>query len=189
MVSRTTGCPVCGCPRGMLVYFLGLGANLGDPRRNLAGARRRLERAGVEIVRASGVYRTEPVEGPDQPWFRNQVLKVRTTLAPQELLDLAKSIEQGMGRVPTVPKGPRTIDIDILLAGETVMATPGLTIPHPRLAMRNFALVPLREIAPGAVHPVLRKTVRELARTCPDGSAVIREEPRTFRPGPSARRP
>ena len=164
-----------------MIYFLGLGSNLGDTRRNLARARERLERAGVEVLRTSSVYRTEPVDVPGQPWFRNQVIKVRTELGPQELLGLAKSIELRMKRVTTVPKGPRTIDIDILLAGDTVIATPGLTIPHPRLAMRNFVLVPLREIAPGTVHPVLRKTVRELARTCPDRSAVIREEVRASR--------
>lgn len=162
-----------GCHRGRLTYFLGLGANLGDAKGNLVRARRRLERAGVEIIRASSVYLTEPAEEPRQPWFRNQVLKVRTPLGPQELLDLAKSIEVRMRRVPTAPKGPRTIDIDILLAGETVITTPGLTIPHPRLTLRNFVLVPLREIAPETVHPVLKKTVRELARACPDRSAVL----------------
>ena len=170
-----------GCRRGAMTYFLGLGSNLGDTKRNLALARRRLERAGVEVVRASSVFRTEPVDEPRQPWFRNQVLKVRTGLGPQELLDLAKSIEAGMKRAATVPKGPRTIDIDILLAGETVIATPALTIPHPRLALRNFVLVPLRQIAPRTLHPVLRKTVRELARSCPDRSAVLPDDGRPFR--------
>jgi 2-amino-4-hydroxy-6-hydroxymethyldihydropteridine diphosphokinase len=182
IVPNMSRCQVRGCRPGKLVYFLSLGANLGDKKRQLARARRRLEGAGVEIVRASSVYRTEPVDEPCQPWFRNQVIKVRTELGPQELLGLAKSIELRMRRVTAVPKGPRTIDIDILLAGETVIATPRLTIPHPRLAQRNFVLVPLREIAPGTVHPVLRKTVRELARTCPDRSAVVREEVRATGP-------
>ncbi len=171
-----------------MTYYLGLGSNLGDTNRNLAGARRRLERAGVEIVRASSVYLTEPVDEPDQPWFRNQVLKIRTRLGPQELLDLAKSIERAMKRIPMAPKGPRTIDIDILLAGETIISTPGLTIPHPRLAGRNFVLVPLREIAPGAVHPVLRKTVRELSRSCPDRSTVLRDGGRSVRHPAGSRR-
>jgi 2-amino-4-hydroxy-6-hydroxymethyldihydropteridine diphosphokinase len=156
-------------------YFLCLGTNLADMKRNLARARLRLEGAGLEVLRASSVYRTEPVDVTDQPWFLNQVLMVRTNLSPQELLELAKSIEANMKRVATVEKGPRTIDIDILLAGDTVIDTPELTIPHPRLAERSFVLVPLVEIAPRAVHPVLRKTVRELARESPDHSSVFRE--------------
>jgi 2-amino-4-hydroxy-6-hydroxymethyldihydropteridine diphosphokinase len=128
------------------------------------------------ILKASSVYRTEPVDFAGQPWFLNQVLEVRTKLGPQELLDLAKSIESRMKRVPTVPKGPRTIDVDILLAGDAVIDTPGLTIPHPRLAQRNLVLIPLSEIAPRAVHPVLRKTVRELARESPDPSVVFKDE-------------
>jgi 2-amino-4-hydroxy-6-hydroxymethyldihydropteridine diphosphokinase len=159
-----------------MVYFLCLGSNLGDRKRNLARARRLLEQAGVKILRASSAYRTEPVDVADQPWFDNQVLEVRTGRTPHELLMLAKSIETRMKRVPSVEKGPRTIDIDILLAEDTVLDTPELTIPHPRLARRNFVLVPLNEIAPRAVHPVLRKTVRELARESPDSSAVFKEE-------------
>jgi 2-amino-4-hydroxy-6-hydroxymethyldihydropteridine diphosphokinase len=178
MVERSSlrkplACRVRDVGHGERTYFLGLGSNLGDRRRNLLRARQRLEEAGVEVLKASSVFRTEPVDVADQPWFLNQVLKIGTSLAPQELLDLAKSIETRLKRVPTVAKGPRTIDIDILLAGDTVINTPKLTIPHPRLALRNFALVPLREIAPRAVHPVLRKTVLELAHDCPDRSAVV----------------
>ena len=161
--------------------FLCLGTNLGDRRRNLERARRRLEAAGLEVLRASSVYRTEPVDWPGQPWFLNQVLKVETSLGPQEVLELAKSIEAEMKRVTTFEKGPRTIDIDILLAGDAVIDTPVLTIPHPRLAKRNFVLIPLVEIASRAVHPVLRKTVRELARESPDHAAVFKQGSR--RPG------
>jgi len=166
-------CRSRGCRPGRPTYFIGLGSNLGDTRKQLAGARRRLTRAGVVIVRTSSLYRTEPVDELDQPWFRNQVLKVRTVLGPQELLDLALSIEREMKRVPTVSKGPRTIDIDILLAGETIIDTPGLTIPHPRLHLRRFVLVPLEELEPRLVHPVLGKTIRELLRACPDRSTVL----------------
>ena len=168
------------------VYFLGLGSNVADKRGNLVRARRRLELAGIEVLKASSVYRTEPVDVRDQPWFYNQVLEVRTNLGPQELLDLAKAIEAAMKRVPTIEKGPRTIDIDILLAGDTVIESPELTIPHPRLALRNFALVPLCEIAPAAFHPVLRKTVRELAASSPDSSAVFRVKSRSLRAGTRA---
>lgn len=157
-----------------MLYFIGLGGNLGRPARNLARARRLLEKAGVKILRASSVYRTEPIGVLDQPWFLNQVLEVRTELAPRELLQAGKRIEAALKRAPAADKGPRTIDVDILLAGETIIDTPELTIPHPRLAARNFVLVPLREIAPRACHPVLRKTVEELARMCPDRSAVMK---------------
>jgi 2-amino-4-hydroxy-6-hydroxymethyldihydropteridine diphosphokinase len=154
-------------------FFLGLGSNLGQRRANLARAVRLLERAGVEVLAASVVFRTEPVDLRDQPWFDNQVIKVRTPLTPYELLMLAKKIESRMKRTPAAPRGPRTIDIDILLAGGTVLDTPSLVIPHPRLALRKFVLVPLLQIAPGTVHPVLKKTVRELVRECPDTSAVL----------------
>ncbi len=155
------------------VYLLSLGSNLGRRGANLARALRLLERAGVEILAASAVYLTEPVDLLDQPWFDNQAIKVRTRLTPHELLNLAKDIESRMKRAPAAPKGPRTIDIDILLAGDTVLETPSLVIPHPRLALRNFVLIPLLQIAPHAVHPVLKKTVLEMVGECPDRSAVV----------------
>jgi 2-amino-4-hydroxy-6-hydroxymethyldihydropteridine diphosphokinase len=155
-------------------FFLGLGGNLGDRRANLARARRLLEKSGLEILGRSSVYRTEPVGVMDQPWFLNQVVAVRTKLAPIEMLRLAKSVEAAMKRAPGQGNGPRIIDVDILLAGERVMESPELTIPHPRLALRNFVLVPLCEIAPEAVHPVLRLTAAELLRRSPDRSRVLK---------------
>jgi len=156
-----------------MIYFLSLGSNLGNKTRNLARAGRLLRESGVEVLAASSIYLTEPVDNRDQPWFANQVLEVRSSLGPHAMLKLAKSVEKILKRVPRADKGPRTIDIDILFAGDTVLDTPELVIPHPRLAQRNFVLVPLCEIAPEFRHPVLGKTIRELALASADRASVI----------------
>lgn len=161
-----------------MIYFLSLGSNLENKTRNLARAGRLLRESGVEILAASSVYLTEPVDYTDQPWFANRVLEVRSALDPPALLRLAKCVENKMKRVPRVGKGPRTIDIDILFAGDTVLETPDLVIPHPRLAQRNFVLVPLCEIAPETRHPVLGKTIRELALSSSDPARVIAQKRR-----------
>ena len=155
-------------------YFLSLGTNLGNRKKNLALACSLLEENGAGILRASSVYRTEPVDVPDQPWFYNQVVEVETEYDPPALLNLVKAIEKKLKRVPALDKGPRTIDIDILLAGNTVIQTRRLMIPHPRLTERNFVLVPLREIAPHAVHPLLHKRVIDLVQASAD-LAVVRK--------------
>ena len=155
-----------------MIYFLGLGSNLGRRGANLARARRRLEKRGVRILKASSIYETEPVDLREQPWFLNQVLEVRSGLDPAALLAMVKEIEGEIGRTPSVPKGPRLIDIDVLAAGRLVLETPGLVIPHPRLHLRNFVLAPLAEIAPRFVHPVLRRTVAALAASSHDRSRV-----------------
>jgi 2-amino-4-hydroxy-6-hydroxymethyldihydropteridine diphosphokinase len=161
-----------------MIYFLSLGSNLGNKTRNLARAGRLLREGGVEVLAASSIYLTEPVDNTDQPWFVNQVLEVRSAIDPPALLRLAKSVEKKVKRIPRADKGPRTIDIDILFAGDTVLDTPELVIPHPRLAQRNFVLVPLCEIAPEIRHPVLGKTIRELALSSSDPARVIAQKRR-----------
>jgi 2-amino-4-hydroxy-6-hydroxymethyldihydropteridine diphosphokinase len=155
-------------------YVLGLGGNLGAPRRSIGRAIARLSAQGVRIVKRSSLYETQPVGLKRQPWFVNQVIAVEAELSPHEMLRLAKSIEKALGRKAGPRNSPRTIDIDLLFAGRSIVKSPGLVIPHPRLAERNFVLVPLAEIAPRTVHPVLRKTIAFLLRHSPDRSAVVR---------------
>lgn len=157
-----------------MIYYLGLGSNLGDKAKNLSEAVLRLGKAGVRVVRGSSLYRTEPVDVRDQPWFLNAVLKVETDLAPEPLLDALQGIERAMGRTRTRPKGPRPIDLDILLAGRRSVRTGRLVVPHPRLADRRFVLVALAEIAPRAVHPGSRKSVGSLCLASRDRSRVLK---------------
>jgi len=157
-----------------MIYYIGLGSNLGPRARNLARARRMLEEGGAKIVAASSIYETEPVDLPGQPWFLNQVVEVRSGPEPRALLQLARAIEAALKRRRTVAKGPRTIDIDILFAEALVVESPDLVIPHPRLHLRNFVLLPLAEIAPDLVHPVLGRTVRELAEGSSDPARAVK---------------
>jgi 2-amino-4-hydroxy-6-hydroxymethyldihydropteridine diphosphokinase len=169
-------------------YYLSLGSNLGRKAGNLARARALLEEAGVKIIRASSVYRTQPVDVPDQPWFFNQALEVRAGMSPLVLLDLAKSIEKAMKRSPGREKGPRVIDIDILLAGRNVVCTRRLMVPHARMDRRNFVLIPLKEIAPDAIHPVLHASIRELVTRSGD-TAVVRKMASGSMKSPAAGKP
>jgi 2-amino-4-hydroxy-6-hydroxymethyldihydropteridine diphosphokinase len=157
-------------------YFLSLGSNLGNRSRNLAQARNLLEKAGVQIVRQSSIYETEPVDFLEQPWFFNQVLEVETTLNPISLLYLIKEIEKQMKRRPSIDKGPRIIDIDILLAERTVVQTSKLIIPHPRMSFRNFVMIPLAEIAPDFIHPLFHLPVSVLVEMTGDTSTVRKVE-------------
>lgn len=146
----------------MKTVYLGLGSNLGDRAANLAEAIRRLESAGLRITRASAVYETEPRDVTSQPWFLNQVLEAATDLFPRQVLSRTLKIEREMGRKRLVPKGPRTIDIDILFFGDSVIHAAGLEIPHPRIAERRFVLEPLAELAPDLRHPLTNFSIREM---------------------------
>jgi 2-amino-4-hydroxy-6-hydroxymethyldihydropteridine diphosphokinase len=158
--------------------YLSLGSNLGDRSANLRAAIERLGEAGT-IRAVSGFYETEPVEFRDQPWFLNCVVALETSDSPEALLQRALAIEQEMGRVRMKEKGPRSIDIDILLFGDRVVEERGLKIPHPAMQQRRFVLEPLAEIAPEALHPRLGKTARELLADLPAGRVVRLLEPKT----------
>jgi 2-amino-4-hydroxy-6-hydroxymethyldihydropteridine diphosphokinase len=146
----------------MKTVYLGLGSNLGDREAMLQAALRALESPQLRILRASPVYETEPVDAPDQQWFLNQVAEAETGLFPLQLLRRTAKVEIQLGRRRLAPNGPRTIDIDILLFGNSVVTAPGLEIPHPRFRARRFVLAPLADLAPELRDPVTRKTVREL---------------------------
>ncbi len=161
-----------GSPLPELVY-LSLGSNIGDRAANLRAAIDRLSASG-SLMASSDFYETEPVDFRDQPWFLNCVIALQTDKSPRELLTNALVIEQAMGRQRTIEKGPRIVDIDILLAGNQIINEPGLKIPHSAMHKRRFVLEPLAEIAPDAVHPLFRKTALELLAALPAGQSVRR---------------
>jgi 2-amino-4-hydroxy-6-hydroxymethyldihydropteridine diphosphokinase len=152
--------------------YLSLGSNIGARAGNIARALAELPEHGVRVVGRSSLYETEPVEFLAQGWFLNCVVEVETDLAPVELMRALLDIERAMGRERVAPKGPRIIDVDILLYGSRVVREADLEIPHPRMAERRFVLVPFAEIAPGGVHPVLKKTVAEMLAETADRSEV-----------------
>ena len=147
--------------------YLSLGSNIGNREAHLRAAIERLSDAGVRTLRISPIYETEPVDNRAQAWFLNLVLESETGLFPLQLLSRTARVERELGRVRTAPKGPRTIDIDILLYGNVVLKTVRMEIPHPRMAERRFLLAPLADLAPGLRHPVTRRTVREMLDSAP----------------------
>ncbi len=151
--------------------YIGTGSNLGDRERNLADS---LSLFGFQVVAISSIYETEPVGYLEQPWFLNQVVCVDTALSPKELLDRCRQVESHMGRVREIPKGPRTIDLDILFYHDRILREPDLVIPHPAIPDRRFVLEPMNEIASDFVHPVLQRRISELLFSCKDRSIVRR---------------
>jgi 2-amino-4-hydroxy-6-hydroxymethyldihydropteridine diphosphokinase len=152
--------------------YLSMGSNLGDRPKNLREAIAALPKAGVNVKRVSSIYETEPVDYLDQPWFLNIAVEAETPLTPATLLQTLRGIETQMGSKKQIAKGPRLIDMDILLFGNEVIDTPDLQIPHPRMQLRRFVLQPLSEIAPNVRHPQSGLTVSELLARTPDKSAV-----------------
>ena len=151
----------------MKTVYLGLGSNVGNREQHIQQALSKLAAPDLRIARVSSVYETEPVGFTAQRSFLNLVAEIETELFPMQLLARIGKIEQALGRVRTVPNGPRTIDVDILLYGRAVIRSARLEVPHPRMAERRFVLVPLAELAPELRHPVTHKTVRGMLETAP----------------------
>ena len=155
-----------------VTVYLSLGSNVGEREQNLRSAILALGDAGVRVIKVSAFYETEPVDLRDQPWFLNCVVEGVTEVPALELLRELRETESRMGSKKLLAKGPRLIDIDVLLYGQETMDTSELQVPHPRMHLRRFVLVPLAEIAPEAVHPGLKTTVKQLLEETTDRSMV-----------------
>ena len=152
----------------MAVVYLGIGSNLGDKKNNCLKSLDRLSKRGVTITKKSAFYETKPWGVEEQPDFVNMTIEAETEISPEGLLDLLKGIEKEMGRRDVMRWGPRLIDLDILLYDDRTIQSESLIIPHPMLHKRDFVLLPLTEIAPEAVHPVLKITISELKKRYDD---------------------
>jgi 2-amino-4-hydroxy-6-hydroxymethyldihydropteridine diphosphokinase len=159
-------------PGKSITAYLSLGSNVGDRMENLRRGMELFCGEGIALRRTSSIYETEPVENTDQGWFLNCVAEVSTPLAPLVLLRRLQRTERQLGRERTTPKGPRTLDIDILLYDDLVLHTEELTLPHPRMLERRFVLEPLREIAPALRLPVSGMTVEKAYQQLHDPAKV-----------------
>jgi 2-amino-4-hydroxy-6-hydroxymethyldihydropteridine diphosphokinase len=166
----------------MAIVYIALGSNVGGREANLREAVRRLSPPAMEITKLSSIYETEPVDYLDQAWFLNMVLEGRTDLPARQLLASLRKIEADMGSSKPFAKGPRLIDLDILLYDNDTIDTPELQVPHPRMLLRNFVLAPLAEIAPALHHPNWHAHAACLAAHSPDKS-IVRRLPRRIRRG------
>lgn len=154
--------------------YLSLGSNMGDRAKNLRAAIAALADTGVRVTKISSLYETEPVDLREQPWFLNCVVEGQTEIPPQALLKKLREIETRMGSKKLVAKGPRLMDMDILLYGDETIHTPELQVPHPRMHLRRFVLMPLAEIAPDVKHPSWNGTATEMLAQTADQSVVRR---------------
>lgn len=151
--------------------FISAGSNIGDRQANLESALEQLDRAGT-VERVSPYFETEPVGYSDQPWFLNIAVQIRTRLSSDALLEICMEIEQSRGRTREFLNAPRTLDLDILFYGDSIIQNADLTVPHPRLHLRRFVLEPMAMIAPEFRHPLLHKSIRSLLDECRDHSVI-----------------
>jgi 2-amino-4-hydroxy-6-hydroxymethyldihydropteridine diphosphokinase len=156
----------------MPTVYLSLGSNLGNREANLRRAITALPPSGIQVRQVSSIYETEPVDYLDQPWFLNCVLEADTDLEPPALLEALRSIESQLGSQKEFAKGPRKIDLDILLYGNETIVTPELQVPHPRMLQRRFVLTPLAELAPNLKHPAWEAPAAVLLERVTDASQV-----------------
>jgi len=153
------------------IAYISAGSNIGDKEKNLHYGLEALEQAGT-LLQISPFFETEPVGHADQPWFLNIAIGLETLLTPSELLQQCLKIEESCGRRRTIPDAPRTLDLDLLFYGDTIIQEADLVLPHPRLAERRFVLEPMARIAPDFVHPLLHKSMRTLLKECTDRSCI-----------------
>ena len=163
--------------------YVGLGSNLGNRLGYLLLATRGMLDAGLDVIRLSSIYETEAVENENQPPFLNMVAELRgsTLPSPEQIMARLLRIEYALGRTRDIRMGPRTIDLDLLICKDARLDTEFLTLPHPRLQKRRFVLVPLSELVPTLVHPVLGKSIGELLAETSDKSSVARWQPKDHR--------
>ncbi|MBO9731984.1 MAG: 2-amino-4-hydroxy-6-hydroxymethyldihydropteridine diphosphokinase [Chitinophaga sp.] len=158
----------------MNTAILLIGGNLGDRTGNLEKAVQLINETAGKVVKISSLYQTAPWGAVDQPDYLNQAVEIHTTMDALTLLHTLLEIERKIGRIRQEKWGSRVIDIDLIFFNDSILSQPELKIPHPRMQLRQFVLIPLREIVPDYVHPVLHKTVQELADICPDTLPVTR---------------
>jgi 2-amino-4-hydroxy-6-hydroxymethyldihydropteridine diphosphokinase len=156
----------------MITVYLALGSNIGNREQNLRRASELLCSANLRIKKVSSIYETEPVDFLEQDWFLNAVLEAETDLSSVDLLQALRAIEDAMGSKKAFAKGPRLIDLDILLYGDESVETPELKVPHPRMLNRKFVLIPLAEIAPDLRHPAWPANAKDLLAKSKDPSEV-----------------